>query len=74
MLPSYAALALLSWRLWQAQYAATLSPMRGAPAWRPLIWQWTGSGTCSGIEGEVDLNRFLGSEQDFAELQIRGRA
>ena len=59
---------LTSWRLWQAQYADALSPMRLAPAWRPLIWQHTGSGACPGIDGRVDLNRFLGSEDELRQL------
>lgn len=59
---------LTSWRLWQAQYARSLTPMRDAPNWKPLIWQWTGSGVCPGIKGKVDLNRFLGTEAEFRQL------
>lgn len=69
MLPAgQPALDLTSWRLWQAQYGvAGPSPMQDALAWRPLIWQHTGSGACPGIDGHVDLNRWLGSEDDLRQ-------
>lgn len=62
------ALDLTSWRLWQAQYAPALSPMRDAPAWRPLIWQYTGSGACPGIDGHVDINRWLGTDAELRQF------
>ena len=56
---------LQSLPLMQAQYAPAPSAMLDAPTWRRWIWQWTGSGACPGIAGKVDLDRWLGSAEDW---------
>lgn len=44
--------------LWLAAYSA--SPRVSAP-WRSwTFWQWTSNGTCPGIAGRCDLNKFTG--------------
>jgi len=51
--------------LWIAQYTS-LCPDLPAPWSRWTFWQYTDSGTISGISGHVDTNRFNGS---LAQLQ-----
>lgn len=48
--------ALTSWPLWIVDYEPPLDPMLGAADWRWSLWQHTGSGSCPGIKGKVDLN------------------
>lgn len=58
--------ALTSWPLWLPDYQP---PMDVMPApWRPLIWQRTGKGVVPGVKGPVDVNVFLGSEDDLRAL------
>ncbi len=49
-------LDLTSWPLWIVDYEPPLDPMLGAPGWRWSLHQHTGSGSCPGIKGKVDLN------------------
>ncbi|MCC7542455.1 MAG: hypothetical protein IT379_39925 [Deltaproteobacteria bacterium] len=55
--PAKDELDLTSWPLWVVDYEPPLDPMVGAASWRWSIWQHTGSGSCPGISGKVDLNR-----------------
>lgn len=66
------ALELTSWPLWCCDYQPPLDPMQGAPEWTPTIHQHTGSGTCPGIAGHVDLNRFCGSLDELRLLACMG--
>lgn len=59
---------LVSWRRWQADYTGPLDPIPGEPDWPALIWQHTGDGECLGVSGDVDLNRFLGTEAELRQL------
>lgn len=59
---------LTSWRRWQADYSGPLNTIPNEPDWPCLIWQHTGDGKCLGISGDVDLNRFLGTEAELRQL------
>jgi GH25 family lysozyme M1 (1,4-beta-N-acetylmuramidase) len=50
--------------LWIAQYTS-LCPDLPAPWQRWTFWQYTDSGSVSGISGNVDMNRFNGSVADL---------
>jgi lysozyme len=63
--------------LWIVDYSGPIDPMRGAEGWRWWIWQHTGHGSCPGVLGDCDLNRFWGGEdelRDLAGLPPRGVA
>ncbi len=51
--------------LWVAHYTEAARPIlpRDWPAWG--LWQFTSKGTVPGIDGNVDVNRFLGGEADL---------
>ena len=68
------ALELTSWPLWVVDYVPPLDPMHGALDWHPIIHQHTGSGSCPGINGKVDLNRFSGSLTELRTLACLGGA
>ena len=52
-------------RLWLAQYSAT--PKWPGLIWEKLfLWQYTESGSNTGISGEVDLNSFDGTDEELA--------
>ena len=54
--------------LWHPQYTSAECP-RIADAWDDwLMWQYTSEGRVNGISGDVDLNRFNGSEDDLYAL------
>jgi GH25 family lysozyme M1 (1,4-beta-N-acetylmuramidase) len=53
---------------WGVEQPRPLEPWDGA-----AIWQWTDSGSCSGVKGAVDMNRSLTSEQDILALAKRDR-
>lgn len=59
--------------LWIAQYT-THSPMVPSPWSRFTFWQYTDSGTVSGISAKVDLDRFHGSMDDLNGLVLTGPA
>jgi lysozyme len=59
---------LKSWRRWQVDYQPPLDEMKAAPGWPLIMHQHTGDGECLGVEGNVDLNRFLGSEAELRQL------
>lgn len=79
---SYASTKLNStvtqWDLWMAQYPSSPAPQTGSPSstapwasgtWK--VWQYTDSGTVSGISGSVDRNVFNGDKAAMlASLQI----
>lgn len=57
--------------LWVANYTAAPEPLL-PKAWKSyLIWQYTDKGNVSGIQGNVDLNRFNGTEAELAQLAGR---
>lgn len=62
-------LELAHYTLWIVDYGgkAAPRPMHGVE-WPWHFWQHTGSGTCPGIAGKCDLNRFVGSEDDLRAL------
>lgn len=51
--------------LWVAHYTTAYNPIipAGWNIWK--LWQYTSQGKVDGINGNVDINRFNGSEQDF---------
>jgi lysozyme len=62
------ATALATYGLWVADYKSKTTPMI-PPAWKQwLFWQYSGSGTVSGITGKVDRDRFNGSLDDLANI------
>lgn len=52
--------------LWVRSVAGHPSVRYGARPWR--IWQYTGTGFAEGVDGEVDLNLFRGSDAEFARF------
>ncbi len=60
--------AFTRYPLWIAHYTSASQPRipGGWPRW--TFWQYTSSGTVSGIAGQVDKNRFNGSAADLAAL------
>lgn len=71
-----AELDLTSWPLWLVDYEPPLDPMVGAPDWRWLIHQHTGSGSCPGVQGHCDLNvaRDMRTLREMAGLDPDGTA
>lgn len=61
-------------RLWLAAYVAKSKLKRFIPiAWGDqgiTIWQHTSSGSCPGIQGNCDLNRYTGSRATFDQLRM----
>lgn len=56
-------------RLWYARYNVDPVPgplFGGWPQWS--FWQWSSTGRVPGIDGNVDLDRFVGSLADLARL------
>jgi len=52
--------------LWHAQYTSATCP-NIAPPWTDwTFWQYSSTGTVAGISGNVDMDRFNGSEADLA--------
>ena len=64
-----AALPLTGYTLWAADYVSRLAPraMHGSE-WPWHFWQHTGSGSCPGVKGKCDLNRFAGTMDDLRAL------
>jgi GH25 family lysozyme M1 (1,4-beta-N-acetylmuramidase) len=62
--------------LWLAQYSRRAEPPKPIDGWPAAMWQYTGSGSCKGIRGRVDRNKFLGSTAEWLELlgypKVRG--
>lgn len=52
--------------LWLAAYST--SATAPSPWSRWTFWQWTSSGSCPGINGRCDLNRFGGSRGDLERI------
>jgi lysozyme len=55
--------AFHDYHLWVRSVASHPSEKYGDRGWR--IWQYTATGRAAGVAGEVDLNRFQGSHDDF---------
>lgn len=54
--------------LWHAQYSTVACP-NIAPPWQDwAFWQYTSSGSISGITGNVDVNRFNGTRTELESL------
>jgi len=51
--------------LWVASYTSRPPEM---PWPQPTLWQYTGSGSCPGVSGNVDRNRFEGSLEQLRKL------
>lgn len=51
---------------WGVQEPQSLEPWDG-----PTIWQWTNRGKCPGVNGEVDMNRSIISEEAVLALAKR---
>jgi lysozyme len=52
---------LSSYPLWVASYNDGIEPSRTVPNWKSWdIWQWTGSGSVSGVKGKCDQNWVAG--------------
>lgn len=59
-------------RLWLAAYVADPDPYVPA-AWRAMgwkFWQFTDRGSCPGISGPCDMNRFKGRLRDLIRLAV----
>lgn len=54
--------------LWHAQYTSAMCPNIPAPWTRWAFWQYTASGSVGGIAGNVDTNRFNGTEDQLRAL------
>lgn len=52
--------------LWLAAYGSVPAAPAPWPAW--VLWQYTSSGSCPGITGRCDLNRFHGSLDELHAL------
>jgi hypothetical protein len=53
--------------LWHSSYTQSPGPMYGG--WNALaFWQHTSTGSCPGVSGNCDLNRFYGDRNDLAIL------
>jgi lysozyme len=52
-------------KLWYPEYGVRAPRLVPAPWKRPAIWQYTESGTCGGVHGHVDLDRFNGTAAAF---------
>lgn len=56
--------------LWHAQYSSAQCP-NIAPPWTDwAFWQYTSTGSVSGISGNVDTNRFNGTMTDLKKLLV----
>jgi GH25 family lysozyme M1 (1,4-beta-N-acetylmuramidase) len=55
--------------LWVAHWGVA-APTVPAPWQGWTFWQHTSTGTCPGVTGSADLNRFSGSKDDLAALRI----
>lgn len=51
------------WPLWVAEWKAPAPRVRPWSSW--TFWQWSDRGAVAGIDGEVDLNWFDGTEAEF---------
>jgi GH25 family lysozyme M1 (1,4-beta-N-acetylmuramidase) len=51
---------------WAVSEPRALEPWDGA-----TLWQWTDSGSCSGVSGKVDMNRTLGGDSRLLALAKR---
>jgi GH25 family lysozyme M1 (1,4-beta-N-acetylmuramidase) len=55
--------------LWIAHYGVDRPDVpRGWSDWR--IWQYTSSGSCPGVNGRCDMNKFRGSRADLEALRL----
>jgi lysozyme len=54
--------------LWVANYTAAPQPLIPKSWKNYLIWQYTDKGAVPGISGDVDMDRFAGSEEDLAKF------
>ena len=57
--------------LWVANYTAAPAPLLPKPWKNYLFWQYTDKGAVPGISGDVDMNRYAGTEEDLAALAGR---
>jgi lysozyme len=60
----------LDYPLWIAQPGAAAAPKLPKPFTQWTAWQYTFKGKLAGVTGDVDLNRFRGSEEDFRALLL----
>jgi GH25 family lysozyme M1 (1,4-beta-N-acetylmuramidase) len=64
----------LGCRLWLAAYVPKAKLKQFVPvAWHEhghSLWQHTEHGSCPGIKGDCDLNRFTGRRADFDRLRL----
>lgn len=68
-----------NWPLWMAQYPVTPNPQTGAPSgtspwpagsWK--VWQYSGTGSVSGVPGDCDLDVFNGTAAGLTNLVVGG--
>ena len=62
---------LSKYLLWIAHYTSRSAPRVPSPWTDWTFWQYTETGTVSGVSGNVDRNRFNGDETDFDGLLIK---
>jgi len=53
--------------LWLAQYA---KQMQSLGSWEPTFWQFSNTGTVPGVEGDVDLDWFLGDRPALESYRL----
>lgn len=59
--------------LWMSDYRTTVQGPRMVKTWQNwTIWQYSESGRLPGIGGGVDMNKFIGSMDDFKKLFFIG--
>ena len=61
---------LTQYQVWWAHYTTDFDNdpnIRGWTSW--LLWQWTGSGSCDGITGKVDLDWLCGGEEGLRKIR-----
>lgn len=61
--------AFAGYPLWIAHYTSAAAPTTlGWPAW--TFWQYSSTASVPGIKGDVDMNRFAGTDADLARLAL----
>jgi lysozyme len=58
--------------LWLANYTTAEQPSAMPAVWSKLIfWQYSSNGNLAGINGAVDLDRYIGSLSDLRQLTLK---
>jgi len=57
--------------LWIGQLSTAAAPHLPKPFTQWAMWQYSSTGRLAGVTGDVDLDRFNGSEDDFQALRLK---